>query len=156
MQRPILINIYKLRMYRAGSATKFTMWTSSLFFSTQGMFYDTFMYSGSYEDFKSFQSVVFTEQFRDDYLFSFFVFGYFSYYFAISFSSEKNKSVFVGVLTKLAFIHGVFIVIIYLLVSIYGIIPDQYGFWRVGYVIIIHYIAIALFLTFSIYYKDLI
>ena len=149
-----VINIYKLRKYRADTAIKFEMCSSSLFFSTQGMFYDTFMYSGSYEHFKRFQSVVFTEQFRDAYLISFFVFGHFFYYFAISFSSEKNKSVFIVLLTKQAFIHGVFIGIIYLLVSDFGIIPEQNGFWRAGYFIILHYIAIAVFLlNFCYFYK---
>ena len=109
-----------------------TVIKSSLFSSTQGMFYDTFMYSGSYEDFKSFQSVVFTEQFRYAYLFSFFVFGNFFYYFAvrhITVAGVKKKRAYSSknLLSKIFFIEYVLVLpISWLAFLVFFQSPDQF------------------------------
>ena len=143
------LSVYQLRNYGPDSVIKSSMWAFSIFFATQGMFYDTLLYSGSYQEFhagveKTFESFFFTERFHDAYIIFFLIFGPVFYYLAISWNSgsTKEESIsFIKQLTREAVQNGVILTLGYFLACVLGMLPPKFGLWRMVYILVMHFIC---------------
>ena len=149
------LSVYQLRNYGPDAVIKSCMWAFSIFFSTQGMFYDTLLYSGTYEEFhngteKSFESFFSTERFKDAYIIFFLVFGPVFYFLAISWNSgctKEEKSSFVKKLARQAFFNGLAIGGAYFLICGAGLLPPAFSMWRLIYILGMHTICSILVIT---------
>ena len=149
------VSVYQLAHHGVTSVIKCSMWAFSIFFVIQGMFHDTLMYSGSYDEFhageeKDFLSFFFTEQFRDGYIMFFLMFGPVFYYLCISWSSgttKEDKCSFIKNLAREAMVHGAVVCVGYLLASVSGVLPDKFGVWRTVYIFGMHFISHFLLIT---------
>ena len=164
-----ILDVYQMRKYRRGTVIKFKMWAFYLFSSTQGLFYDTYMYSLSCEEFNSgvedrLQAFCVTEHSGQNgwkillYLFVFVVFGFVLYYNAISWimecSVEENTALFNAISLQFSF-HSAAVIFTYILVIIYisAITGLEFRFqdevWLAGYVLTVHLISSLLLLFFT-------
>ena len=131
-------SMYLLRSHGQGAVIKSAIWTFNLFFLLQGLFYDTLLYSGTYEEFhaaviKSYWSFFTSSQFFDAYLVFFLFFGPPFYGLAIHLNNgctESEHAEFIMKLKKEAVKDGLMIIGIYLFLYSVGAFPNKFGLWR--------------------------
>ena len=164
-----ILDVYQMRKYRRDRVINFKMWAFSLFSSTQGLFYDTFMYSLSCKEFNSgvedsLQAFCVTEHPENEwklvlYLGVFLVFGVVLYYNAISWnmecSEEEMKTRLNQIFVQL-FCYFTSFVLILVLISISSPeiefrFPDKV--WLAVYVLAVHLISTLLLVYIHIVFK---
>ena len=142
------LNMQLLRKYGPLIVVKLSILGFGLFFSTQGMFYDTLMYSGTYDEFhsgvtKSFLSFFLTERFRDAYILFFVCFGPVFFAVALSFNevcSHDEKKQFVQILWREVAVQGTFICLVYVLIGLSGVASHNFSLYRLPAVIFMYFV----------------
>ena len=149
------LSIYILHTFGDVILTKMSMWAFTIFFSSQGMFYDSLMYPGSYDEYhsgvrKSFWSFFLSDTFRDTYIVFFIYFGPVFYYLCISWNSGGTKEElcsFIKLLTDEVKLHVILISAFYLAFYILGWLPTGWGLWRLVFTAVSHVVPHVLLIS---------
>ena len=155
------LNMRLLRKYDSSIVVKLSLFGFGVFFASQGMFYDTLMYSGSYEEFhdgvhKSFLSFFMTERFRDAYIMFFVCFGPIFFYIALSWHqvcTPDERKEFIKLLWSEVLVQGTFLCFVYVLISIFGLVSERFTLSRLPIVAVMFFVPICtLILPFHIFH----
>ena len=154
-----ILDVYQMSNYKCDTVIKFKMWAFSLFSSTQGLFYDTFMYSLSCNEFNSgvedsLQASCVAEKILL-YVFVFIVFGFVLYHNAIYWnmecSEEENSALSKEISQQFSFHLAAVATTLMVYIGFCNI--EQYRFqdevWLAGYVLTMHLISSLLLLILT-------
>lgn len=145
------LSIHVLTRYGSATVVRLSFLGFGLFFSSQGMFYDTLMYSGSFEEFhngeeKSFLSFFLTGRFRDAYVLFFICFGSPFYCIILTLnqaSTQIEKVNFIKILWNEIALQGSCFCAIYAIICSVGVLSDRYTLLRLPVVAIMYFIPHA-------------
>ena len=143
------LSMFLLKKYGEDAVIKSTMWAFSIFFTSQGLFHDSLMYSGTYEEYhsgvqKSFASFFYTERFFDAYIVFFLLYGPVFYYLAITWNSgytTSQRNQFIWKLTNEVVRHAAVIFGAYFCVCVVGALPAKFGLSRLLPMILMHFVS---------------
>ena len=147
-------SMYLLRRHGQDAVLKSAIWSFSIFFLFQGLFYDSLMYSGTYDEFhagipKSYWSFFYSSRFFDAYIVFFLFYGPPFYGLAIFLNNGCTKAEHEDFLKKLkleAVKDGSIICSVYVFLYILGILPDKFDLWRLVPMMTMHIIPHSLLL----------
>ena len=143
------LSMHLLRKYGVDAVIKSTMWAFSVFFTSQGLFYDSLMYSGTYDEYhagveKTFVSFFYTDRFFDAYIIFFLLYGPVFYYLAISWNSgysTEERNAFVWKLVNEVILHAAAIFGAYFFVCGAGVLPAKFGLYRLLPMVLMHFVS---------------
>ena len=150
------LNMHILRKHGYSYVAKLSLFGFGLFFSSQGIFYDTLMYSGSYDDFhtgvqKSFVSFLTTDRFRDAYIMFFVCFGPIFFFIALSWNetcSKDEKKQFSQLLWREALMQGIIFCLVYTIgvfaLGAGSMNPCRYTVLRLPVIILMYFVPILI------------
>ena len=141
------LSMHLLRNYGEDAVIKSTMWAFSIFFCVQGLFHDSFMYSGTYEEYhdgveKSFLSFFATDRFFDAYIVFFLLYGPPFYYLIVSWNAgypREERNNFNWKMGREVVLHAAFITGVYVIVWGVGLLPPKFDLSRLLPMYLIHF-----------------
>jgi hypothetical protein len=151
------LSMYILLQFGADALIRTTMLAFTLFFSTQGMFYESLMYPGTYDEFhggvtRSFWSFFVSQTFVDSYIVFFVFFGPAFYYLCITWNNgctSEELRCFVRQLAEEITLHGAIIIGGYCALLSLDLLPAGWGLWRLIPISLTHFVPhILLILPF--------
>ena len=127
-------SIFLLRYFGPTALVRASIFSYTVFFSSQGVFCDTLLYSGTYSEYHngvemSMMSFFRTERFLDAYVLFFLSFGPPFFYIAYTWHgecSEEERRWFGVMVVKETMLQGGVVCTVYLLLACSGLLPNNY------------------------------
>ena len=142
------LSMFILHRFGPDMLIKMSMWAFTIFFVAQGMFYETLMYPGTYEEYhsgvpKTFWSFFLSDTFVEVYIVFFAFFGPAFYFVCITWNSGGTKEelrCFIRQLLDEILLHAAVIYGSYFSLCILGLLPKGWDLWRLIPIFVSHFI----------------
>ena len=144
-------SIFMLQWFGPAALVRASIFSYTIFFSSQGVFCDTLLYSGTYAEYhagvhKDMTSFFFTQRFIDAYVLFFLTFGPPFFYTAYCWHkecSEADRKWFGDLVVKESIVQGCAVCGIYFLLALFGFLPANHSCARTFIVAFMNFSPLA-------------